>query len=216
MDHIFNKRIVTIKEQLLILVLIFQGCSSGVKKTQSYSSTPVLIESKIQTKDVSRSETNTATVQIVLLPNQAIRMEVTAILGLSVASVVMTPQKIQYALHRSKEYVQGPFSSKTLYPIFRQHLDPRLLWKVIHGQSPENSDLTCVKDNQQRPVSCLSKSMSVTVAWSYEEEGKRRIEIKNPQFELIWVFKSQTNLDTLQNETFVLKKPEDYKEIILK
>jgi hypothetical protein len=206
---------VTIKERLLILVLILPGCGTTPSRITPGSATPLLIESKIQTKDLKKKDTHTANVEIILLTNQAIRMEVTALFGYGIASVVMTPQKIQYALHTSKSYVQGPFSAKTLYPVFNQNIDPRLLWKIIHGQNPESADLKCSKDSAARPLHCVS-TMGAFVNFSYDEENKKRIEIKNPQFEMTWVFKSQAVMDVVQNETFVLKKPDNYKEIILK
>ena len=196
-----------------------QGCTSPAPKVSAGGGVPLLIETKIQTKDVKKSETHTANLEIILLPNQAIRMEVSALFGYRIASVVMTPQKIQYALHTSKSYVDGPFSARTLYPVFKQNVDPRLLWRIVHGQNPEGADLKCVKDSNGRPVSCVSSAVAnlpTTVTWAYEDEGKKRIEIKNQQFEMIWVFKSQAPFETLQNETFVLKKPEEYKEITLK
>lgn len=188
------------------------------KKIVVGKSIPILIETKIQTKDLRKSETHTANLEIILLKDQAIRMEVTALLGYRVASVVMTPQRIQYALHTSKTYVQGPFAAKTMYPIFRQNVDPRLLWRIIHGQNPESNDLKCTKDAMDRPSTCVSSiaNLVTNVNWSYEDDDKKRIEIKNQQFEMTWIFKSQAPLETFQNETFVLKKPEDYKESILK
>ena len=210
----------TIKERLLlILILCLYGCGGAPKKVSTGGVTPLLIETKIQTKDVKKSETHTANLEIILLPNQAIRMEITALFGYRVASIVMTPQKIQYALHTSKNYVQGPFSAKTLYPVFKQNIDPRLLWRIVNGQNPESNELTCLKDATGRPTSCTTTTavaLPTTVTWNYDDEAKKRIEIKNQQFEMIWVFKSQSVFETLQNETFVLKKPEDYKEIILK
>ncbi|MFZ3230395.1 MAG: hypothetical protein WA160_09330 [Pseudobdellovibrio sp.] len=209
----------TIQERILILVFLFQGCSSAPKKNLVLSGSAILMETKIQTKDLKKADTpQTANLEIILLPNQAIRMEVTALFGYQVASVVLTPQKIQYALHGSKEYVQGPFLAKTLFPVFKQNIDPRLLWKIIHGINPESAELKCQKDSMGKPISCNSSSnkTSTTVAWFYEEDGKKRIEIKNSKFEMIWIFKKQSPLEALQNETFVLKKPEDYKEIILK
>lgn len=212
----------TIKEKLLILILpIFTlwGCTSTPVKVTTGGTPPLLIETKIQTKDLKKSETHTANIEIILLPNQAIRMEVSALFGYRIASVVMTPQKIQYALHTSKSYVDGPFSARSLYPVFKQNVDPRLLWRIVHGQNPEAADMKCVKDANGRPVSCVSSAvphLPTTVTWAYEDEGKKRIDIKNQQFEMIWVFKSQAVFDSLQNETFVLKKPEDYKEITLK
>lgn len=208
----------TIKERILILVFILAGCTTQPTVKVAGGVAPLLMETKIQTKDLKKSDTQTANLEIILLPNQAIRMEVTALFGYRIASVLMTPQKISYALHTSKHYVQGPFAAKTLFPVFKQNIDPRLLWKIAHGYNPESNDLKCVKDSVGQPVSCVSSMGGVTstVTWTYENDFKKRIEIKNPQFELTWVFKKQTTMESYQTETFVLKKPEDYKEIILK
>lgn len=177
------------------------------------AATPLLIETKAQVK--SATESNNVKIDIALSPNRAIRMEVTAILGYRVATVLMTPQKIQYALHTNSTYAEGPFNSRTIFPIFKQHIDPRLIWRVIHGQSPQAQGLSCQVDATQRPTECAGPN-GLTVKWTYEEAPRKRIEIKNGAFEMNWIFKDQHVLADSQTETFVLKKPDGYKEILLK
>lgn len=177
------------------------------------ASTPLLIDTKAQVKN--GTDSNNVKIEIALAPNKMIRMEVTALLGYRVASVLLTPQKIQYAIHTNQTYGEGNFSARTMYPIFKQHIDPRIIWRVINNQNPQSQDLVCQTDDQQRPVHCNGPQSS-TVKWTYEEPPVRRIEIKSGKFEMNWIFKEQRVLADSQTETFVLKKPEGYKEIQLK
>lgn len=188
--------------------------SCGTEQVQVVpASTPLLIETKAQVKN--GTESNNVKIEIALAPNKMIRMEVTAMLGYRVASVLLTPQKIQYAIHTNQTYGEGNFSAKTMYPIFKQYIDPRIIWRVINNQNPQSQDLVCQTDEKQRPVLCNGPQAS-TVKWTYEEAPLRRIEIKSGKFEMNWLFKEQKILGDSQTETFVLKKPEGYKEIQIK
>ncbi len=205
----------TIKESILILAVFISGCA-----TQSPVATPsaaVFIETKAQFKDLRSGETHNAKIEIVLSNQQAIRLEISALFGFPIASIVMSPHAIQYALHMSKEFVQGPFAAKTLQPVFKQNIDPRILWNVVHNRVPDSAELKCAKDNLQRPTKCMGPA-GLQVTWAYDasDRDQKRIEIKNAQFEMIWVFKSRRPFTVVQNETFVLKKPEGYQQIQLK
>ena len=197
---------------ILIGALFLLSCASETVKEVPAAS-PLLIETKAQVKNAS--ETNNVKIDIALSPNRAIRLEVTAVLGYRVATVLMTPQKIQYALHTNQTYAEGPFNSRTIFPIFKQPIDPKLIWRVIHGQSPQSQGLNCKIDSNQRPIEC-SGPKDLFVKWTYEEAPRKRIEIKNGAFEMNWIFKDQRLLADSQTETFVLKKPDGYKEILIK
>ncbi|OFZ29471.1 MAG: hypothetical protein A2622_07000 [Bdellovibrionales bacterium RIFCSPHIGHO2_01_FULL_40_29] len=206
----------TIKDLLLHLTIsIFAlGCVTAPKPLlPGYS--PVLIETKAQIKDFKKDESHSAKIEIVLLPNQAVRMEVSALFGYPIATIVMTPLKIQYALHTTKQFVEGSFSARTLYPVFKQNIDPRILWNSIHDRTPAGSDLKCTVNASEKPLNCIGMQ-GVTIQYTYENPVKRRIEIKNHQFQMIWVFKDQSPFVVTQNETFVLKKPEEYQQIQIK
>ncbi len=188
--------------------------SCGTQSVQQIPAmTPVLIETKAQIK--SSGDSHNVKIDIALFPHKAIRLEVTGTLGYRVASVVMSPQKIQYALHTNQTYFEGPFSAKSMYPIFKQALDPRILWRAIHDESPQTDEIICQLDPNQKPLICKGPK-NLMIKWTYEEAPRKRIEIKSNQFEMNWLFKDQKVLAESQTETFVLKKPEGYKEILLK
>ena len=212
MYRIFNLGSVTIKDLLLSLaVLVSVGCGSTTKITD-FKTKPFVLETKVQIKDLRKDESQNAKIEIVLLTDQAIRMEVTALFGYPIASILMTPEKIQFALHTSKKYITGPFSQRTLYPVFKQNINPRILWNAVHNRSPASAELKCTNNESGKPTSCLG-SDGVQVTWIYETVQKRRIQIKSQNFEMIWVFKDQGMMPEPQNETFVLIKPDDYQLI---
>ncbi len=205
----------TIKELNISLgFLVLCGCVTSAK-VNHFKSQPLIIDTKVQIKDVRKDETQSAKIQIVLLTDQAIRMEVTALFGYPVASIVITPDKIQLALHTSKKFIDGPFSARTLYPVFKQNINPRILWNTIHNRNLASADFKCRNDENGRALNCAGPE-AINIDWTYEDAFKRRIVISNPQFEMIWVFKDQSTLAATQNETFVLKKPEEYQLIQIK
>ena len=199
---------------LLGLCLGLFGCATATKSSQ-IKAPSLAIETKMQIKDLKKNETHNIKIEIVLLTDQAVRMEVSALFGYSVASVLMTSQKIKYALHTSKKYVEGAFTAKTFFPVFKQNIDPLIIWNAVHNRSPQSPKLECKNDIDNKPLLCMS-SDGVKVTWVYEDSVKRRIEIKSPNFEMIWVFKDQKAVEASLNETFVLNKPAEYQHIQIK
>ncbi|MEK6628861.1 MAG: hypothetical protein AABY53_09565 [Bdellovibrionota bacterium] len=197
-----------------VSLLLFGCASSPSKSFQPQSeSDAILIQTKAQIKN--NDETNTVKIEIALLPKKAIRLEITATLGVSVASVLMRPTAISYALHSTKQFATGPFNEKTLYPVFKKNIDPRILWRIINNQPMGNLNLKCDADNELKPIKCVSDD-GTTIKWTYEAPFHKKIEIISNRFEMRWVFRDQSLLSESQNKTFVLNKPENYQEIIIK
>ena len=197
---------------LLFFGFILSACQSQQVRPLTNEEGRVF-ETKAQIK--TPQETNTVKIQVALLPNKSIRLEVSATLGISVASVLVTPAQIRIALHTQNTFITGPFHEKTLYPLFKQNISPRLLWKIIHDQNPATAQLKCELNELQKPTFCIAQDRT-QINWTYEGGSRRRIDIKNNRFEMNWIFKDQLQLPEYQTETFVLKKPESYKEIIIK
>ena len=197
----------------ILLVLMFLSSCSTKEKVPLAVNDGRVYETKAQIR--TPQETNTVKIQIALKPQKAIRLEVSGTLGVSLASVLVIPGQIKIALHTQNTFISGPFHEKTLYPLFKQNISPRLIWKIIHDQNPETKQLSCQLNEQAKPISC-SHTDGTQVTWTYESDSRKRIDIKNNKFEMNWIFKDILQLPEYQNETFVLKKPDDYKEIIIK
>lgn len=191
---------------------MFSGCVTNQVQTIG-SKDAVLIQSKALIKN--ENESNTVKIEIALLPEKAIRLEISASLGVSIATVLLTPDEIVCALHSSKQYVSGPFNAKTLYPIFKKKLDPRILWYAIHNRSMASLKMECKEDAQKRPIKCQGPEGTL-IRWKYDEAPRKRIDIISNSFEMNWIFRDLSPLEMTQNRTFVLKKPTNYQEIIIK
>lgn len=200
------------------LASVLAGCASQRLNSdnsfkQSDEAHSVLIQSKAQIKN--GTDSNTVKIEIALWPRRAIRLEITGTLGVSVATVLFTPTEISYALHTTKQFGAGPFHEKTLYPIFKKNIDPRILWRVINNQPMTNLNLKCDMNEKLQPIQCLGVDGTM-IKWLYDEPPHKRIDIVSNRFEMNWIFRDQSLLDESQNKTFVLKKPENYQEIIIK
>ena len=202
----------------IVLAAFFFGCATSrpdmqLPAKQFTEEDVILIQSKAQIKN--NGETNTVKIEIALLPKKAIRLEITASLGVSVATILLLPTSVSYALHTTKQYAIGPLHEKSLFPVFNKNIDPRILWRIINNQAMTNLNLECQMNSERLPLKCVSTD-GTSIKWTYEEYPRKRIDIISNRFEMSWIFRDQSVLKESQNKTFVLKKPEGYKEIIIK
>ncbi len=196
-----------------VLLFLVSGCATTENQKSISDNEAVLIQSKAMIKD--QNESNTVKIEIALLPRKAIRLEITGSLGISVASVLLTPSEISYAIHTTKQYATGPFNEKSLYPIFRKNIDPRILWRIINNQPMTNLNLKCSMTGDMKPSKCEATD-GTTIKWTYDQPPFKRVDFISNRFEMSWIFRDQSLLGSYQNETFVLKKPDSYQEIIIK
>ena len=195
-----------------LLFFLLSGCATENKRPLA-DGEAVLIQTKALIKD--QNDSNTVKIEIAVLPRKAIRLEITGSLGISVATVLLTPVDITYALHTTKQFATGPFSEKTLYPIFKKNIDPRILWRIINNQPMTNLNLKCSLNTQSKPEKCETVD-GTSIIWTYDQPPFKRVDIKSNRFEMNWIFRDQSLLGAYQNETFMLKKPDSYQEIIIK
>ena len=136
--------------------------------------------------------------------NRAIRIDMTALLGYRLAELTMTPEIIQYIQREDKIFVQGPYSSKTLRPLFKSDFDPQLIWDLAHDKNFENG----IYYGADVKTEFLKKSDSNYLS--------KKVTIENKNLKLIWLFKSKDPIYVSYNETFVLSKPSEYMLISIK
>lgn len=201
-------------QSLLVVIISWMLMSCATQQPQPIKQgAPYTLITKAKIKN--EGETNTVSIDIAVLPNRAIRMELTGALGVSVASVLMSPNEIKYALHGSKEFVSGPFQTSTLYAVFKKNIDPLLIWNLVQNRPIVSTDWKCELNSSGQQTLCKGLE-NQSVGFTYIEAKITRIDIISNGFEMNWLFKQQKALAGAQNETFVLKRPEQYREIIIK
>lgn len=209
------------------LVLVFvglgaffmAGCAGTEEKPQAGDIQ--YVESKALIEDKTKNSSNSASIDLFYLQDDVIRMEVTALLGYRLGSLVMNPQKVSYALHPQKAFVEGPFAARTMRPLFRQDLDPKLIWAVVFDRDLRSFGFTC-SDVVSRASTCqgsgATQGVTVTVQQVGEKpnSGLKKITIENANLKFVWLYKAIRKHNKSYNETFVLNKPEEYRLITIK
>lgn len=209
-----------IKQVFIFLALsfaftLFVGCATQEKTLNNddirYASTKALIEDK------KKSSSNSVAMDVFYTTNGLIRIEVEALLGYRLGSLLMNKNQIQYILYPQKTFVQGPFASQTLRPLFKNEIDPRWIAAAILDTDLTTLGFSCSQKKPEVKV-CQSDLAEVTVEQKTEikKVPLKKITIENDQMKFIWVFKSIQKHKKSYNETFVLSKPEEYRLITIK
>lgn len=186
--------------QILFIVGLISSCATQpTSPTGSYKLT-----SKAKVTDKTSAESHNIDLIIVVDPQRAVRMDVSALMGYRLAEIVLTPKLIQYIQHEDKIFVQGEFKPKTLKRLFNQEIDPKLLWAMAHEQNLPDG---------------LYYGANVKTEFLESDSGRyrsKRVTIENNYLKMIWLFKSKEGVALSYNETFVLAKPDEYKLITIK
>jgi hypothetical protein len=178
------------------------------------------VESKALIEDKTKNSSNSATIDLFYLQDQSLRMEVTALLGYRLGSLVMNRQGVSYALHPQKAFVEGPFAGRTMKPLFRQELDPRLIWAVVFDKDLKAYGFDCVVDGKTQK--CSGSGATAGVAVTLQQVGEnpqeplKKITIENANLKFVWLYKAIRKHNKSYNETFVLSRPEEYRLITIK
>lgn len=209
------------------LVLVFVGlgafftvgCAGTPEKPQAGDIQ--YIESKALIEDKTKNSSNSASIDLFYLQDNVIRMEVTALLGYRLGSLVMNQQKVVYALHPQKAFVEGPFVARTMKPLFRQDLDPKLIWAVVFDRDFRSFGFTC-GETVSRTNTCQGSGAMAGVTVTVQQMGEtpnsglKKITIENANLKFVWLYKAIRKHNKSYNETFVLNKPEEYRLITIK
>lgn len=211
-------------KKLFLLSLSYCIFSCQTKPTASLADGSVIwnIDSKAQITDKVKDSTNSVSLDIFLKKNEAIRLEISATLGYQVGSLLMNRSSLQYAIHPQKYFIQGPFAGRTLKPLFKQEVDPLILWSIIHDESLQKRGFQCAPAGTLIE-NCKNEFATVQIEQRGEigangrsVDGQKKITLENENIKMVWIFKSREASDVSQNETFVLVRPKEYKLITIK
>lgn len=203
------KKLLSSSQLFLVLLLGLSTLFSCAGKPLSSSGglSPYHLVSKAKITDKLTSESHNIDLSVMVDPNRAVRIDVTALLGYRLAEMVMSTKNIQYIERENKIFVTGGYQPKTLKPLFGQEIDPKLIWSIAHEQN--------LKDGRYYGTDIKFELLDK----NSDGYQSRKITIENKYLKMIWLFKSKEGLSlrsSSYNETFVLTQPEEYKLITIK
>ena len=187
-----------------ILLLVLSACAT---KPVAFNATKDegQWEAKAQIKDLQTGKSNTISLDVMSIRNEALRMEVSGTLGVHVASFLMKETDVSYAVHTQKRYFSGPVSERSLRPLLKADIDPRWFYSIFFDEPLRG--WSCVGT----PVEKCQRADGTSVVWSERNGEKKRITITNSQFELQVLVKNFMTKVQSPDKAFSLSAPDSYK-----
>lgn len=194
-----------------ILTAFLTSCVSKQVKTvgplQAQWETKALITNQRENKRHSLN------IDIYAIRDQKTRLEISALLGFQMASLVMSPEEVAFVIYPKKTYYYGKNSESALSRIIDLPLHPMNLSNIAFDQPIIGSGWRCTLDQNKLASQCENKERKITVNWLDRESGKKKVQIVAPQFEMQWLFSAPQTEVVLKNDQFKLKQPSGFKVI---
>lgn len=173
-------------------------------------------EAKALIKDLKGKKQNTVSLEVVAEKSNALRMEVSGTMGVSVASFLMTGETVQYAIHTQKRAFSGKNSEKALSPLFQISLNPKYLENIFFDESISEKNWSCTQDNQGLVARCERLSDRLQIEWKERNGENKRVLIQSPEFEVQVLVKSFTTKVEDPGVLESLTIPESYRRYKLR
>ena len=212
------------KTKFIFVSLLLTGCVSQTVKTPTEDSV-WKYETKAQITDKIKSDSYTVSMDVFAFQKKNYRMEITATLGYQVASVTMinTPDNsgVRYASYPHKSFVTGPMSAKVFKPLFKQDLNPSFLIDLIEDRQIKKYGFLCGRQTEL-VVKCTNDEFELLLERPIKDDTSfiKKITIDNKTFRMVWLFKNKEFFngytEEMLNRTFVLDKPEGFKQVDIK
>lgn len=209
--------------QILFAAWLLSSCVSQTVKTPTEDAL-WRYDTKAQITDKTKADSHTVSIEIFSYKKQNYRLEINATLGYSVASVAMNNSAnrsgVEYLLYPHKSFVRAPMGRKAFRPLFKQDLDPRLLIDIIEDRQPK-FDFLCGRQTEL-VIKCTNDEFELLLERPPKDDDAfvKKITIDSKTFKMVWVFKGREFNNGPSNETlaktFVLEKPEGFKQVDIK
>lgn len=213
--RLFNPRSDNMKQNGLLVLAIF-----GFQILVGCATQPVVYnsekdqgqwEAKAQIKDLIQSKTNNLSLQIMAQNNRFLRMEITGLMGVNVASLLLKGDEVSYAIHNQKRFISGLSSEKALVPLLNVNIDPRWLYNVFFDVPFLEKNWSCQKGLDLKIEKCERLQDKFKIQWSERQGENKRVTLSNDKFEIQVLVKDFKTKVQSPEKAFTLSPPEGYK-----
>lgn len=198
--------------KLLIFLIILFSISCSTMKKQSMSLDLKHWDSKAVIKDLKNDKTHTVDIEVFKNGDQMLRLEISAMMGVSVASVVIHHEDIGYSLNRQSQFFKGKVAVDSFQYLMNIPLHPYALIAVIEQKNLKQFGWQCTLQNGVVDE-CLFPKQNLTVKYLKIDPEKSKVQIYGPQFEMNWLLSRSTTKVQNLTELFRIKAPDGFKII---
>lgn len=195
----------------LVLTFFLSGCVTKTVREGSYQKAQW--ETQAVVKDLKNDKTQSLNIDIYAIKNEKARLEITAMLGYQVASLVMSPSEISYSIYPQKAFFYGRNSERAFSRMIDLTLHPMNLVNIAFDEPVRGPGWKCDLDPMGFLSQCENINRAIRVSWMARTEGKKKVVITGPQFEMQWQFSAPQTEVQFKPELFTLKQPSGFKAI---
>ncbi len=196
----------------LFSVVVLAGCvTKPVKKVGTFQKAQW--ETKALVKNIRENKTQSLSIDLYAIKNSQVRLEISALMGFQVASLVMSPQEISYIIYSRKIYFHGRNSERAFSHFLDLPLHPMNLANIAFDEPVQGPGWVCRFDTLGLPSQCENIQKEIRVIWSDRIEGQKKVVIAAPQFEMQWQFSAPKTEVQFKEDLFILKQPSGFKAV---
>lgn len=144
---------------------------------------------KAQIKELKTEKVQQVSLDFVALEPTQIRVDVSGPLGISLATLVVQNNQIQYALYRQKSFYEGVANEKALRSVFRMDLDARHLLNICFDKPIREKGWKCQADAKGLIESCTQEERGLSIKWTERDGYKKRVILANAEYEVQILYK---------------------------
>ncbi len=171
-------------------------------------------EAKAQLRNLAKKEVRDMNLDVLSVGPDRFRMDVTGPMGINLATVLISRDKIKYILYQQKKFYEGKLSSQAFLPIIKLRFNPRVLIHLFRGTPLEEPGWECRFDLRHVLKDCENKEENIKVVWNERSKSQKQVTLSDRSFELEIIFKSFTPFDSTKVQSgsnpFQFDLPSDF------
>jgi len=204
---------------VILTSLMLASCASQPKKPLPSGAAleKVKWETKAVVRDLNANKTHSLDIDILGDYPKHFRMEISALMGVQVASLALNNNEVKYALYQQKKFYQGRASEASFMPLMNIPLHPLNFMNIAYESPLLGAGWTCTRGLDKALSECNQAARAIKIQWSDRTpEGQKKVLISGPTFEMRWLFRPPQTEVQFKDETFRLEAPPEFKTIQLK
>lgn len=197
----------------LIFFLTFLTVSCVTKPVKEGPYEQAQWETKALIKNLKQNKNQSLSIDVYAVKNQSLRLEISALMGFQVASVVVNPSEISYINFPQKTFYSGSNTEAAISRVLNLSLHPMNLARIAFDEPLSGTGWKCSLDTLGLISQCDNLQKNINVKWLDRNNGKKKVVITAPQLEMQWHFEAPQTEVQFKEGLFTLKQPTGFKAI---
>lgn len=196
---------------LVIISFILVGCQTA--PFQFSTQDEGQWQAKAVVKNHVTKQSGVVSIDINAKKQKQIRLDITAVLGQPVASLVLNSDQLTYVLIDQKQYYQGPSEPQALKAILPVSIHPDILYSIVFETPITDKSWVCDRDRMGILKTCQQASTGTRIVWSDRKGIRKTVKIENQVGVVQLQFQSFQPKVEQRDNLFVLTPPKSFKSI---